>query len=158
MKPNWRVGVLPSRPQTAVIHPVSQRAVQRSWPSQHSLLPCIISSVSPRGYLTKRRSSPAHLLLNISFLLPVGQWFDLHDVCSCRVQMWALLSCMSFTKSYFLLITRKPCCAFRRRTPGGSALSSSKQTGLLERRYALFQRVLKKVVVFVRREQVPSRD
>lgn len=91
----------PPRPQTAVIHPVSQRALQRSWPSQHSLLPCIISSVFPRGYLTKRRSSPAHLLLNISFLLPVGQWFDLHDVCSCRVQMWALLSCMSFTKSCF---------------------------------------------------------
>lgn len=158
MKPNLRVGVLPSRPQTAVIHPVSQRAVQRSWPSQHSLLPCIISSVSPRGYLTKRRRSPAHLLLNISFLLPVGQWFDLHDVCSCRVQMWALLSCMAFTKSHFLLITRKPCWAFRRRTPGGSAFSSSKQTGLLERRYALFQRVLKKVVVFVSREQVPSCD
>lgn len=62
-KSTQTVCLLPSRPKTPVSHTVSQWVVQQCWPSQHSLLPCVISSVCPSGYLT-RQTQPSALSCN----------------------------------------------------------------------------------------------
>lgn len=87
------VGLLPTRPKATVSHPVSQRVVQQIWPTRHSPalrhLQCLPLWLPDRADTTAwcaelQWSSSVYLLLTIIFLLmPVGQWSELCDVCSC---------------------------------------------------------------------------
>lgn len=91
-----KLGLLPPGPKQQWVN-----LLVKGLPIQHSLLPCI--TISPFDYLTSPWSSSFHPLQTLASCQWVTNLMCMTYASVCV--MWRLLSCMSFTKSYFLLIT-----------------------------------------------------